>query len=87
MDLGGPYFPGHLKGDRVWVCVRRSSIQVTPRDGAARIVRVASRSATSILEFDNGWEAEVPRDLLSAHPGQREWDLDVPKASVHVLSK
>ncbi len=32
-ELSGPYFPGRLIGDRVWLCIRPDLLSVAPRNG------------------------------------------------------
>ena len=57
-ELTGPYFKGHLKGDRVNLCVRPEQLTVAARDGKpaanqipAELVRVVERPHGLRLEF------------------------------------
>ena len=60
-ELEGPYFPGHLKGDRVTLCVRPEQLKVSARNGKpgpnqipADLVRAVERPHGMRLEFSGG---------------------------------
>src|SRR5271155_2380113 len=57
-ELTGPYFPGRLIGDQVWLCIRPDLLSATPRDGLsignqmpATLVRVVEKPDRLRLEF------------------------------------
>ena len=33
-ELNGPYFPGQLRGDRVWLCARAEELRAQPHNGS-----------------------------------------------------
>ncbi len=85
--LTGRYLPGRLNGDRIWVCIRRSSILVKPRPEAPgphqlalRLERATPRPTGVSLEFEGGLHAESSE---RSHNG--EWVVEVPPSAIHVL--
>lgn len=87
--IAGQYYPGHLKGDRVWICVPHASVQAAPRNGplsenqvAVRLARSHPRPGGSLLEFDNGLFALVPEV-----PQNEEWAVQFPPSAMHVLPR
>ena len=57
-ELAGPYFPGRLIGDQVWLYVRPDQLSVAPRNGrpafnqiAATLLRVLEKPEHVRLEF------------------------------------
>src|ERR1700733_14436910 len=60
-ELEGPYFPGHLKGDRVTLCVRPEQLNVSAGNGKpgpnqlpAALLRAVERPHGVRLEFSSG---------------------------------
>ena len=91
-DIAGPYFPGHLIGDRVQLCAMPSRLTAQPRIGrpgphqiSARLARVLPRPARSRLEFDNGVAVEGPApDAQSSRPGD-EWFIEFPPSALRAV--
>jgi molybdate transport system ATP-binding protein len=90
VDLSGPYFPGHLIGDRVTLCVRPAALQAVPRDGSARpnqvpfdLVRAIEKPDGVRLEFNEGVAVEMPRQDYD--PSVKAWFVEFPTASLRVL--
>jgi len=88
-EIAGRYYPGRLKGDRVWVSVPVSSVRARPLSGkpAANEIPLTLAASGSIpggvrLEFAGGVAAEAE----SAESG-REWAVEFPPSALHVLSK
>ncbi len=88
-QIAGQYYPGRLKGDRVWICVPHSSAIATPRNGSlgpnqipATLERAHARPLGALLEFAGGYCA-FAKDL--SHNG--DWTVEFPPASIHVLSR
>lgn len=78
-ELTGPYFPGHLRGDQVWLCVRQSALKAWPagsklKDELSRPNRILARpqSATErpqslLIDFGGGLAADLPRDVIESY--------------------
>jgi molybdate transport system ATP-binding protein len=92
-ELAAPYLPGHLRGDRVWVCVRASELRVTAREGAkpgpnqvpARLVRASDRPHGVRLEFAGGIQVDVPREEYERKRDNKEWLVEFPAQSLRVV--
>jgi molybdate transport system ATP-binding protein len=87
--IAGEYYPGRLKGDRVWICVPHASVRATPRNGslgenqiAARLARTHARPGGSLLEFEGGLFA-----FTTSPPHNGEWAVEFPPPAIHVLSR
>jgi len=95
--LEGPYFPGHLKGDRVTLCVRPEQVRVMERLGRpgpnqipVELLRVVERPHGVRLEFSSQIHGSVIRatlareifeDLRQAH----EWMVEIPAEAMRAL--
>ncbi len=92
-DLNGPYFPGRLIGDRVWLCVRAEELQAAARDSgkprpnqvAARLLRATQRTSTVRLEFEGEIAVELPREQFDRQKDNKEWVIEFPPQSLRVL--
>lgn len=89
-EVNGRYYPGHLKGDKVSVCVRHASLTAHPRNGKlgtnqipATLQRIKPRPHGVLLEFSGGFAVEAP----SAEPNERDWVIEFKPNTLHVLSK
>jgi molybdate transport system ATP-binding protein len=88
-QITGEYYPGHLKGDRVWICVPNASVRAWPRNGslganqiAAKLARSHARPGGSLLEFEGGMFA-----YTTGLPHNGEWVVEFPPSAIHVLSR
>ncbi len=68
-ELTGPYFPGRLIGDRVWLCIRPDQLSAKPRNGhpgfnqvPMRLLRVIEKPERLRLEFSGDIIVEVERN-------------------------
>jgi len=96
-ELEGPYFPGHLKGDRVTLCVRPEQLKVFPRNGKpglnqipADLLRAVERPHGMRLEFSGGGIPSPVRVTVSRTEYQnqrenREWLIQFPSDALRVL--
>jgi ABC-type sulfate/molybdate transport systems ATPase subunit len=95
-ELTGPYFPGRLRGDRVWLCVEPGQLHATPRDGtkpsmnlvAARLERASDMPRAVRLEFEGGIVAEIARREFEPHrdnADNKEWLVEFPPHALRVL--
>jgi ABC-type sulfate/molybdate transport systems ATPase subunit len=95
-ELEGPYFPGHLKGDRVTLCIRPDQLTVRPRNSRpgqnqvpATLERTVEQPYGVRLEFAGSiavtmgrTDFERLRDTLDQN---KDWMIEFPAASLRVL--
>jgi ABC-type sulfate/molybdate transport systems ATPase subunit len=95
-ELTGPYFPGRLRGDRVWLCVEPGQLHAAPHNGtkpamnqvAARLERASEMPRAVRLEFAGGIVAEVARRDFEQQPKDndiKEWLVEFPPHALRVL--
>lgn len=96
VELDGPYFPGHLKGDRVTVCVRPELLKIATRNGRAgpnqmpvELKRAIERPQWMRLEFSGGIAVDLTRaeyeQQRDSHSDSRDWLIEFPVDSLRVL--
>jgi molybdate transport system ATP-binding protein len=85
VELTGPYFPGRLLGDRVWLCIRPDQLRVAPRDGRpgpnqipAALQRVVDRPQTVRLEFEGDISVDLPCGEFEKQKHNKEWVVHFP---------
>jgi len=90
--LAGPYFPGKLRGDRVWMCVRPDQLRALPRLGkpgsnqvALPLMRAVELPASVRLEFPGEVAVELSRAEFERHKQHREWLVEFPPPALRVL--
>jgi molybdate transport system ATP-binding protein len=89
----GTYFPGHLRGDRVWVFALTEEVRAVPAAGArpgpnqfsATLIRSSERAQFVRLEFSAGVFADLPRSVFAAAKDNREWLVEFPPAALRVI--
>jgi ABC-type Fe3+/spermidine/putrescine transport system ATPase subunit len=88
-EIPGRYYPGHFKGDRVWLCVRHSSLTARPLEGRpgpheipVTLQRTSTRARGVLLEFEQGLAVEA-----AEADNRKEWAVAFPPSALHVLSK
>ncbi|HWY48305.1 MAG TPA: ABC transporter ATP-binding protein [Bryobacteraceae bacterium] len=91
-ELTGPYFPGRLIGDQVWLCIRPDLLSVTTRDGhsignqmPATLVRVVEKPDRLRLEFAGDIAVDVSRAEFENHRGVKEWLIEFPRSTLRIL--
>jgi ABC-type sulfate/molybdate transport systems ATPase subunit len=96
-ELEGPYFPGHLKGDRVTLCVRPEQLKVAARNGKpaanqipAELLRAVERPHGMRLEFSSGGirgpvRVTISRKEYENQRDNREWIIQFPSDALRVL--
>ncbi len=96
-ELEGPYFPGHLKGDHVTLCVRPEQLKVSARNGKpgfnqipAALVRTVERPHGVRLEFSGGGiiapvRVNVSRADYESQKETRDWVIQFPTGALRVL--
>lgn len=90
-DVAGLYYPGHLIGDRVQLCIAPEHIVARPRNGrpsenelALELGRAVIKPATVRLEFTNGLAAEIPR--VQFDPQASGWVAELPARHLRLVS-
>jgi molybdate transport system ATP-binding protein len=91
-DLEGPYFPGHLKGDRVTLCIRPDQLTARPRNGrlgsnqvAASLERTIEQPQGMRLEFAGSIAVAMPRIDFERLRDTTEWLIEFPAASLRAF--
>ncbi len=91
-ELDGPYFPGHLKGDRVTVCVRPERLTALARNGRpganqipAQLERAVERPQWMRLEFAGGIAVDLARPDYELVRDTKDWVIGFPRESLRVL--
>lgn len=91
-ELAGPYFPGHFKGDRIWLCVRPEALKAVARDGRpganqvpAQLLNVVDKSSTVRLEFSGDVAVEMPRAAYEPLRQTKEWAVEFPPEALRVV--
>jgi molybdate transport system ATP-binding protein len=91
-ELQGPYFPGHLKGDRVSLCIRPEQLIAAERNGKpgpnqvpVELLRAIEQPRWMRLEFTRGITVEMSRPGFEALRDAREWVVEFPVSAMRVL--
>jgi molybdate transport system ATP-binding protein len=91
-ELNGPYFPGRLIGDRVWLYIRPDELAVAPRNGRpafnqipATLLRAVQRPEHLRLEFSDDIAVEVPAAEIEKYGGVKEWLVEFPGRDLRIL--
>jgi ABC-type sulfate/molybdate transport systems ATPase subunit len=91
-ELTGPYFPGRLIGDRVWLCIRPDVLTASPKDGRlgtnqmpATLVRAVEKVERVRLEFADDIAVEVLRPAFEKYQSVKDWVIEFPSSSLRVL--
>jgi molybdate transport system ATP-binding protein len=92
-ELNGPYFPGRLRGDRVWLCARAEELRAAPNPGGkpapnqvpARLLRVSERAQAVRLEFAGEIAVEISREEFARQKDNKEWLVEFPPRALRVL--
>jgi molybdate transport system ATP-binding protein len=91
-ELTGPYFPGKLIGDHVWLYTRPEALKVLPRNGPpganqipAELLRAVEKPHGTRLEFAGDIAVESPPLDMEAHRHVREWLIEFPPTSLAAL--
>ncbi|MBV9768038.1 MAG: ABC transporter ATP-binding protein [Bryobacterales bacterium] len=91
-ELTGPYLPGRLIGDQVWLFIRPDQLSVAPRNGRpafnqipATLLRRVEKPERLRLEFSGDIAVEVPPGALEKFGSVKEWVVEFPSRDLHVL--
>jgi len=93
-ELEGPYFPGHLIGDRGWLCVRHHELRIvapperlTRNHLRLRVVSMAKSARGVRITFPEDLTVELSEAEYTEWRGSRELCVFVPKTAVSFLAK
>jgi len=93
-EVEGPYFPGHLIGDRGWLCVRHHELRIvaTPERLTCnhlwlRVVSAAKSARGVRIIFPEELSVELSEAEYAEWRGSRELCVFVPKTAVTFLAK
>jgi len=91
-ELAGPYFPGRLIGDQVWLFVRPDELSVAPSNGRpafnqipAKLLRTVQKPERLRLEFLGDIAVEVPGGAMDQFNGVNEWVVEFPSRDLRIL--
>jgi molybdate transport system ATP-binding protein len=91
-EIEGPYFPGHLKGDRVTICVRPEQLTVAARNGRpgpnqipAELTRAIETPHGMRLEFSNGVAVALAHSEHERLRDNRDWVIQFPADSLRIV--
>ena len=92
-ELTGTYCPGHLLGDRVWLCVRAGDLRISERNGArleanqvpAKLLCVSEMPQSVRLEFSGDISVEVARNEFERQKDNKDWLVEFPPAALRIL--
>lgn len=90
-EIHGPYLPGHLLGDRVWLCTRPEALLAYPRQGSpgpnqvpATLLRRVEIPSGERLEFSDEIAVEFRLGQVDRN-APAEWMIEFPPHSIHVV--
>jgi ABC-type sulfate/molybdate transport systems ATPase subunit len=91
-ELAGPYFPGKLIGDQVWLFVRPDQLSAAPRNGRpafnqvpATLLRTVEKPERLRLEFSGDIAVELPVGVTEKYSGVKEWVVEFPSRDLRIL--
>jgi molybdate transport system ATP-binding protein len=91
-DIGGEYYPGRLRGDRIHIAVAPQQLKAVPKEGKpaahqlpAQLLRVIEAPQAARLEFAGGLNVEMPRGEYERNKHVKEWAIEFPARSLRVL--
>ena len=91
-ELEGPYFKGHLKGDRVTLCVRPDQLSAIPRESRlgpnqvhAVLERVSERPNAMRLDFAGNITVDMPRAVWNQLYETKEWSIEFPTETLRIV--
>ena len=91
-EIKGTYYPGHLKGARVTLCVTPSQVRVTAREGyppvntmGLDLEHVAAGPDRVGLVFRGGFRAELARPDWDRISSAREFAVEIPAEALRLV--
>jgi molybdate transport system ATP-binding protein len=91
-ELAGPYFPGRLIGDQVWLVIRPDQLSAVPRNGRpafnqipATLLRTVEKPERSRLEFSGDVAVEASLAEAAKWNGVKDWVVEFPSRDLRIL--
>ncbi|MFN0101044.1 MAG: ABC transporter ATP-binding protein [Bryobacteraceae bacterium] len=91
-EINGVYYPGHLKGDRVTLCVMPGQVRVEAREGhppantmGLELKHAAAGPDRARLLFADGFRAEVNRADWERISRARQFAVEIPAAALRLI--
>jgi len=91
-ELSGPYFPGRLIGDRVWLCIRPEGLTALPKNGRPGVNQIPASLERAVdklehirLEFAGDISVDMPRQAFEKYRTVKDWVIEFPASSLRVL--
>lgn len=88
LQISGPYFPGHLRGDRVTLLIRPERLKAVPRPAGVNgldLLGFVERPASVRLEFRGGLFVEMPKGEFEKNKHNKDWTVEFPPESMAIL--
>lgn len=93
-ELSGPYFPGRLIGDRVWLCIRPDLLAAEPRNGRPKINQIPATLLRAVetpehvrLEFAGDITVELSPPQFDRYRNVKEWWIEFPQSGLRILPR
>ena len=91
-SLNGPYFPGHFRGDRVWVAVAAENLRAYagdtapgPNRVALELTRTVPRAQSVLLEFAGGVSVALSYRDYAPAKDNKSWLVEFPPDALRIL--
>ncbi len=93
-EVAGPYFPGLLRGDRVWIYVRPGQLRARaaagptkPNEVIADLAGTAERPGRVRLIFPGGVSVDIDRRDYEGNSHNKRWIIEFPPENLRVLEE
>jgi len=93
-EVAGPYFPGRLRGDRVWIYVRPRQLRARPAHGETKpneieadLVGIAERPGRVRLIFQGGVSVDLDRSDYEVNKDNKRWVVEFPLDSLRIIQE
>jgi len=91
-SLNGPYFPGHFRGDRVWVAVAAENLRAHAGDAGPgpnrvplELVGTVPRAQSVLLEFAGGVSVALSYRDYAPAKDNKSWLVEFPPSALRIL--
>jgi molybdate transport system ATP-binding protein len=91
-DIAGPYYPGHLRGDRVHIAIAPDQLKAFPRNGRPgqnqiplQLLRTVRMPSAVRLEFAGEISVEMSRMEFEPIVQTKDWVVEFPQQTLRIL--
>jgi molybdate transport system ATP-binding protein len=91
-DIAGPYYPGHLRGDHVFIAISPQQLKALPRNGRPgpnqiplQLLRTVPMPSAVRLEFAGEINVEMPRTEFEPLTQTKDWVIEFPQQTLRIL--